>query len=49
MSEAIVGFVKRVKDLAEHVRGNEQATKQSLIGPLLTILGYDLTDPRMHP
>src|SRR5262249_52764892 len=31
---------------AEHVRGNEQATKQSLVGPLFTILGYDLTDPR---
>ncbi|WP_422927988.1 hypothetical protein [Singulisphaera sp. PoT] len=46
MSEAINSYVKRVKDLAEHVRGNEQATKQSLIGPLLTTLGYDLTDPR---
>src|SRR3954453_13508945 len=46
MSEAIGAYVKRVRDLAEHVRGNEQATKQSLIGPLLTILGYDLTDPR---
>lgn len=46
MSEAIVAYVKRVKELAEHVRGNEQATKQSLIGPLFTILGYDLTDPR---
>ncbi len=46
MSEAIAAFVKRVKELAEHVRGNEQATKQSLIGPLFTTLGYDLTDPR---
>jgi hypothetical protein len=46
MSEPILAYVKRVKDLAEHVRGNEQATKQSLIGPLLTLLGYDLTDPR---
>ncbi len=46
MSEAIIAYVKRVKELAEHVRGNEQATKQSLIGPLLTILGHDLTDPR---
>jgi hypothetical protein len=46
MSEAIIAYVKRVKELAEHVRGNEQATKQSLIGPLFTILGYDLTDPR---
>ena len=33
--------------MAEHVKGNEQATKQSLIGPLFTILGYDLTDPRV--
>ncbi|SIO36952.1 hypothetical protein SAMN05444166_4154 [Singulisphaera sp. GP187] len=46
MSEAIGAYVKRVRELADHVRGNEQATKQSLIGPLLTILGYDLTDPR---
>ncbi len=46
MSEAIVAYIKRVKELAEHVRGNEQATKQSLIGPLFTLLGYDLTDPR---
>ena len=46
MSDAIVAYTKRVRELAEHVKGNEQATKQSLIGPLFTILGYDLTDPR---
>ena len=46
MKDSITGYVKRVRDLAEHVKGNEQATKQSLIGPLLTLLGYDLTDPR---
>ena len=46
LRELLTAYVKRVKDLAEHVRGNEQATKQSLIGPLLTLLGYDLTDPR---
>lgn len=46
MKDAIGAYVKRVKDLAEHVKGNEQATKQSLIGPLFTLLGYDLTDPR---
>lgn len=46
MSDAVVAHVKRVRELAEHVRGNEQATKQSLIGPLFTFLGYDLTDPR---
>jgi hypothetical protein len=44
--EQIDGYVKRVKDLADHVKGNEQATKQSLIGPFFTMLGYDLTDPR---
>lgn len=46
MREALANYVNRVKELAEHVRGNEQATKQSLIGPLFTLLGYDLTDPR---
>jgi hypothetical protein len=46
LREAIEGYVKRVKELAGHVRGNEQATKQSLIGPFFTMLGYDLTDPR---
>lgn len=46
MKDSITAYIKRVRDLAEHVKGNEQATKQSLIGPLLTLLGYDLTDPR---
>jgi hypothetical protein len=46
MREALQEYVKRVGELAEHVRGNEQSTKQSLVGPLFTILGYDLTDPR---
>ena len=46
MKDVIGAYIKRVKDLADHVRGNEQATKQSLIGPLFTLLGYDLTDPR---
>lgn len=40
------GYIKRVKELSDHVRGNEQATKQSLIGPFFSMLGYDLTDPR---
>ena len=44
--EQIESYIKRVKDLADHVKGNEQATKQSLIGPFFTMLGYDLTDPR---
>lgn len=46
LREQVDVYVKRVKDLAEHVKGNEQATKQSLIGPFFTMLGYDLTDPR---
>ncbi|WP_441289293.1 hypothetical protein ACSRUE_00430 [Sorangium sp. KYC3313] len=46
MREALGSYVNRVRELAEHVKGNEQATKQSLIGPLFTLLGYDLTDPR---
>ncbi len=39
MREALQVYVKRVEKLAEHVRGNEQATEQSLVGPLFTILG----------
>lgn len=46
MREALASYVNRVRELADHVKGNEQATKQSLIGPLFTLLGYDLTDPR---
>jgi hypothetical protein len=46
MRDAIETYIKRVKELADHVKGTEQATKQSLIGPFFTMLGYDLTDPR---
>jgi hypothetical protein len=46
MREALQAYVKRVGELAGHVRGNEQATKPILVGPLFTILGDDLTDPR---
>lgn len=46
LRESIEAYVKRVKELADHVRGNEQATRQSLIGPFFSLLGYDLTDPR---
>ncbi len=46
MRDAIAAYVRRVKEVAEHVRGNEQATKKSLIEPLFAILGYDLADPR---
>jgi hypothetical protein len=37
--EQIEGYVKRVKELSDHVKGNEQATKQSLVGPFFTMLG----------
>jgi hypothetical protein len=43
---ALQAYAKRVGDLADHVHGNEPATKQSLVGPLFTTLNYDLTDPR---
>jgi hypothetical protein len=46
LRESVDVYIRRVKELADHVRGNEQATKQSLIGPFFTMLGYDLTDPR---
>jgi predicted type IV restriction endonuclease len=46
VKDALLTYVKRVKALHEKVKGNEQATKQSLIGPLFTLLGYDLTDPQ---
>ena len=46
LKDTLGTYIKRVKDLAEHVKGNEQATKQSLIGPLFSLLGYDMTDPR---
>jgi hypothetical protein len=46
MREQLQAYIDRVRALAEHCHGNEQATKQSLIGPLFTLLGYDLTDPR---
>ena len=46
MRDAVAAYVKRVRELADHVKGNEQATKKSLVEPLFTLLGYDLTDPR---
>jgi hypothetical protein len=39
MREALQAYVKRVGELAEHVRGNEPATKPSPVGPLFTIPG----------
>ncbi len=46
LKELLVSHIRKVKDVYEHVKGNEQATKQALIGPVFSILGYDLTDPR---
>src|SRR5688572_21952582 len=43
MKDALLAYVKRVQAVHDRVKGNEQATKQSLIGPLFTLLGYDLT------
>jgi hypothetical protein len=46
MKEQLDQYVKRVRELEQFCRGNEQATKQGLIAPLFVMLGYDLTDPR---
>jgi predicted type IV restriction endonuclease len=45
MKDELLTYVKKVKAIHEKVKGNEQATKSSLIGPLFTLLGYDLADP----
>jgi len=47
LKEQLEQYVKRVKDFHESCRDNEAKTKQSLIAPLFTILGYDVTDPRV--
>jgi hypothetical protein len=44
MKDALLAYVKRVKELHEKVK-SEEATKLALIGPLFTLLGYDLADP----
>ena len=46
LKDRIGDYVKRVRELSEHVRGNEQATKMSLIVPLFKALEYDFFDPR---
>lgn len=46
MKEQLEQYVKQIKERYEDCRGNEQATKQCLIGPLFAILGYDTADPR---
>ena len=45
MREALQTYVKHVGEPAGHVRGNQPATKPSLVGPLFTTLGEDPTDP----
>jgi predicted type IV restriction endonuclease len=46
MRDAILAYIKKVKEVADYCKGNEQATKKSLIEPLFAILGYDMADPR---
>lgn len=46
ISDVVERYVRHAKDLSDQVKGTEQATKQSLIGPSVTTLGYDLTDSR---
>jgi predicted type IV restriction endonuclease len=46
MKEALLTYIQQVKDRHEKVKGNEQATKHSLIAPLFAVLGYDLADPQ---
>jgi hypothetical protein len=46
MKEQLEQYVKQVKEWHEECRGNEQATKASLIAPLFAFLGYNMTDPR---
>jgi hypothetical protein len=46
MKEQLEQYVKQVKEWHEDCRGNEQATKASLITPLFVILGYNIHDPR---
>jgi len=46
MKEQLELYVKQVKEWHEHCRGNEQATKASLIAPLFVLLGYNMQDPR---
>jgi hypothetical protein len=46
MKEQLEVYVQRVKDRYQDCRGNESATKASLIAPLFAVLGYDMADPR---
>jgi hypothetical protein len=46
MKEQLEQYVRQVKEWHEQCRGNEQATKASLIAPLFVLLGYNMHDPR---
>jgi hypothetical protein len=46
MKEQLEQYVTRVKERHQECRGNESATKASLIAPLFAVLGYDMSDPR---
>jgi len=46
LRDAFLAHTRKVQAVHEHVRGNVTATKQSLIAPVLGLLGYDLSDPR---
>ena len=43
--EDIAAHAERIRDRLPHVRG-EESTKQALVIPLLSLLGYDVYDPR---
>jgi len=45
LKEQLEKYVQHVKANYELCRGNEEATKQHLIAPLFTTLGYDMADP----
>jgi hypothetical protein len=46
VKEQLEQYVRQVKEWHDDCRGNEQATKASLIAPLFVILGYNMHDPR---
>jgi len=45
MKEQLELYVKRVKERHEQCRDNEAHTKQALIAPLFSLLGWDMADP----
>lgn len=45
-TDDLARHVEQIRGRIDHVRNNEQATKQALVVPLLQVLGYDVFDPR---